>query len=473
MKSLQLQKLFNHGRKGNILDRLEELEQSQEFAEILHTNTGKLSDISPDLGDVYAGRFIAPSSVATDAEPSSTDFTGVFMSADGETFSGSTDVYNIGAVANGVLQAGFNTSGKLLAGAGNVTLDGNGISIQSSTSVIPSAINALKFSGTWIWERYESPAADFKILTPQTEIENGDSQVTILARNTESANVNFSGLTATINTSIKNIKLLAYTTATGTNEITLSTSGLIIDIDNGNIVLNEQGANTDTRIEGDADIDLFVVDASADKIGISTNAPVELLDVDGTLGAASLYLDEAATPSTPSSGKGVLYFSTDGNPYAVNSSSDNMRLSAYGWPQTVMQFAQQFIWSATGAFTNTATQRFGFYFGPTAGNANNGDTIDMSFVIAPGTYTFSYAAVTSGDCGIVDGTLDGVSIFTGDDHYSAVPTGNVIFSHSITIATGGRHTIRLTVNGKNGSSSDYRVLLTDMYIVPTAYTVEA
>jgi len=48
------------------------------------------------------------------------------------------------------------------------------------------------------------------------------------------------------------------------------------------IIVNENGLDADTRIEGDTDPDLFFVDASTDRVGIGTNTPAALLDVDGT-----------------------------------------------------------------------------------------------------------------------------------------------------------------------------------------------
>lgn len=45
------------------------------------------------------------------------------------------------------------------------------------------------------------------------------------------------------------------------------------------IVMNENGTDTDTRIEGDTNANLFFVDASTDRIGIGTNSPGALLDL--------------------------------------------------------------------------------------------------------------------------------------------------------------------------------------------------
>ncbi len=48
-----------------------------------------------------------------------------------------------------------------------------------------------------------------------------------------------------------------------------------------NIVVNDDGDDADTRIEGDTDPNLFYLDASNDRIGIGTDAPTAKFDVNG------------------------------------------------------------------------------------------------------------------------------------------------------------------------------------------------
>jgi hypothetical protein len=71
-------------------------------------------------------------------------------------------------------------------------------------------------------------------------------------------------------------------TAGTANVTTLNTSG--------QVVFNDAGADVDFRVEGDTDANLLFVDASADKVGIGTNAPdrklVVLDSVDNNLPAA-------------------------------------------------------------------------------------------------------------------------------------------------------------------------------------------
>jgi hypothetical protein len=47
----------------------------------------------------------------------------------------------------------------------------------------------------------------------------------------------------------------------------------------GSLVVNENGADKDTRIEGDTDANLFFVDASTDRIGVGTATPAQKFDL--------------------------------------------------------------------------------------------------------------------------------------------------------------------------------------------------
>ena len=103
-----------------------------------------LSDLSDDLGDVRAGRFLA---LITGVEPTDADANGSFVSADGETFP--EGKVHFGGVNNGDLQFGLSAmDGSALFGAGNVKLDKLGthlpawpeIGVPEATPT-PTAIN--------------------------------------------------------------------------------------------------------------------------------------------------------------------------------------------------------------------------------------------------------------------------------------------------------------------------------------------
>ena len=77
-------------------------------------------------------------------------------------------------------------------------------------------------------------------------------------------------------------------------------------------VINEDGADSDTRIESDAEVNMLFVDASADKIGLKTNAPTETLDVNSD----AIRIRTARTPANSNNtiiGWGPGTIAWDGN----------------------------------------------------------------------------------------------------------------------------------------------------------------
>ena len=71
---------------------------------------------------------------------------------------------------------------------------------------------------------------------------------------------------------------------TSTADTTLAANNFTIDSTTNitltrGTVINEDGADSDTRIESDNQANMFFVDASADKIGVMTNAPTEAVDI--------------------------------------------------------------------------------------------------------------------------------------------------------------------------------------------------
>jgi hypothetical protein len=68
----------------------------------------------------------------------------------------------------------------------------------------------------------------------------------------------------------------------------------------GAVTINEAGANVDTRIEGDTDVNLFFVDADADAVGIGTNTPTAKFNVSGasTLDGATVMNESGADVDT-------------------------------------------------------------------------------------------------------------------------------------------------------------------------------
>lgn len=80
-----------------------------------------------------------------------------------------------------------------------------------------------------------------------------------------------------------------------------SNTGVTVDgvlLKDGAIIVNETGADVDSRIEGDTDANLVYVDAGNDRVGIGTATPGTKLDVNGTLTATDAQLTTITITST-------------------------------------------------------------------------------------------------------------------------------------------------------------------------------
>lgn len=119
---------------------------------------------------------------------------------------------------------------------------------------------------------------------------------------------------------------------------------------------------------------------------------------------------------------------------------------------------------STGALTVIleSLQRYGFQVFPSA--HSNGLYIETTISLAAGSYTFSVLGQTESDACILDWTIDGVAVLTGQDWYSAGVVRNVVQTGTITVTKSGTHILRGTVNGKNASSTDFYFILTKAWL---------
>ena len=69
----------------------------------------------------------------------------------------------------------------------------------------------------------------------------------------------------------------------GADQLGITTAGVErVEFGTAEVVFNDGGASYDFRVEGNTNTSLFMVDASADAVGIGTNAPGTLLELDGS-----------------------------------------------------------------------------------------------------------------------------------------------------------------------------------------------
>ena len=95
---------------------------------------------------------------------------------------------------------------------------------------------------------------------------------------------------------------------------------------NGAVVINETGADVDTRIEGDTDINLLFADASTDRIGIGTDTPARKLHIQQTSATTNAVTQvlriDSQSSGTPANGIGV------GVEFAVETTAGNTEIGA-------------------------------------------------------------------------------------------------------------------------------------------------
>ncbi len=99
----------------------------------------------------------------------------------------------------------------------------------------------------------------------------------------------------------------------------------------------------------------------------------------------------------------------------------------------------------------------------------NGNIFTNSVFLRAGTYTLSVLGETTVNSGLADWYFDGAPIVSGQDWYSGATARNVVkTSASFTVADDGYHVLRGTVNGQNGASGGYDLLLTKMWFKQAA-----
>lgn len=119
--SNELDKLSVH---GNFLDRLAEVERRLAAIERMSVRANELSEISDDLGEIRAGRF-----VAGDGDPNDPNWTGVVMAHPSVEVNGKT--YSILGMKNGISQFGLsNDDGSAMFASGAGVIDADGLTMN-------------------------------------------------------------------------------------------------------------------------------------------------------------------------------------------------------------------------------------------------------------------------------------------------------------------------------------------------------
>jgi len=109
-----------------------------------------------------------------------------------------------------------------------------------------------------------------------------------------------------------------------------------------------------------------------------------------------------------------------------------------------------------GTYSDIASGSYfgGFYKENTATN-NDGDYFTVDVPLQKGTWTLSFIYMKAGSGGIIDVYVDSVEVHSLDTYNAATQHALYQTVTGITIATTGIHTIKMILDGKNGSSGGY------------------
>lgn len=275
---------------ANIIDRIEDLEEGQSAPP--SDNVDALDETTTRTGEMVVDRLILPATGVEVTDPTSTDFTGGFADGDGIDF-GDGDFIGMGGVNAGVLQwGGSNVDGKLKAGAGNVTLDENGITLvagtlsrnsiiwqQGSTDIV--TLQTYYSSNTSIFHMYNAGGVAGQ-RGSQTEIAAFDGG--------GSANINL----------IANDFSSDYTVDVAATGIVSFDVGPALEnyvkLTVAESAFNEAANDVDFRAESTTDANMIFGEGSTGNVGIGTNAPTVKLEVNGNF-LASNVLSGTYTPT--------------------------------------------------------------------------------------------------------------------------------------------------------------------------------
>jgi len=120
---------------------------------------------------------------------------------------------------------------------------------------------------------------------------------------------NFFGATSTVSVNAISISASGTSTLSANTFAINSVNGLTV---NTGITINSSGSASDTRISSDNQANMFYVNATTDKIGLLTNAPTEVFDINSD----AVRLRTARTPASSNNtavGWGVGTIAWDAN----------------------------------------------------------------------------------------------------------------------------------------------------------------
>ena len=233
--------------------------------------------------------------------------------------------------------------------------------------------------------------------------------------------------------------------ANSTGAVTISTA---VELDGGNVTINESSASVDFRVESNGHAHALFVDGSEDHVGIKTASPSYDLDLSGSTDA--LRVPNGTTGQRPSGATGIIRYNTTTGSY--EGSTDGSTFVSFAIAGSAPTFTKE---STTG---DGSTTTFSGFFSSAPESANNVFVyIDNVYQEPTENYSVSGTNIT-----FTSAPHSAARIFaiTGADGTSLV-TGGVARSETSSTNFTSSATNIMTFQGATYRSAEIFIQLTD------------
>jgi hypothetical protein len=241
--------------------------------------------------------------------------------------------------------------------------------------------------------------------------------------------------------------ILGSNTAAAATVTTLTASGAV-ELDGGNVTINESSASVDFRVESNGHAHALFVDGSEDHVGIKTATPAYDLDVSGSTDA--LRLPNGTTPERPTGATGIIRFNTSTGKY--EGCADGSTFIDFAIAGDAPTFTKE---STTG---DGSTTTFSGFFSSAPESANNVFVyIDNVYQEPTENYSVSGTNIT-----FTSAPHSGARIFaiTGADGTSLV-TGGVARTETSSVNFTSSATTIMSFNAATYRSAELFIQMTD------------